>query len=111
MFGPNDKCLYLYVVILTMIFITCLFTLGLQYLSYDKSNKIIIFNYTNPDITIQAIKEFDLKPNITIDYYKENMSFLGLTGDIKLICYSGLCRKKVEKICERERCYSSSDSD
>jgi hypothetical protein len=34
-----------------------------------------------------------------------------LTGDIKLICYSGLCRKKVEKICERERCYSSSDSE
>ena len=111
MFGPNDKCLYLYVVILTMIFITCLFTLGLQYLSYDKSNKIIIFNYTNPDITIQAIKEFDLKPNITIDYYKENMSFLGLTGDIKLICYSGLCQKYLKKICERERCYSSSDSE
>ena len=103
MFGPNDKCLYLYVVILAMIFIACLFTLGLQYLSYDKSNKLIMLNYSNPDITFQAIKEFDLKPNITIDYYKENMSFLGLTGDIELNCYSGLCEKKVEKLCERKR--------
>ena len=107
MFGPNDKCLYLYVVILAMIFIACLFTLGLQYLSYDKSNKLIMLNYSNPDITFQAIKEFDLKPNITIDYYKENMPFLGLTGDIELNCYSGLCEKKVEKLCERERCYTS----
>jgi hypothetical protein len=111
MFGPNDKCLYLYVVILTIIFLTCLFTLGLQYLSYDKSNKITMFNYFNPDITIQAIKEFDFKPNITIDYYKGNMPFLGLTGDIKLDCYSGLCQKYLKKICERERCYHSDDSE
>ena len=109
MFGSNDKCLYLYVVILTMIFISCLFTLGLQYLSYDKSNKITIFNYINPDVSIQTIKEFDLKPNITIDHYKSNMSFLSLTGNVKLSCYSGKCEKFVKKICEREVCYTGDD--
>ena len=107
MFGPNDKCLYLYVVILSMIFISCLFTLGLQYLSYDKSYTIVMLNYTNPDKTIQAIKDFDLKPNITIDYYKPNMSYLGTTGEIQLNCYIGYCQKTIEKKCERERCYSS----
>lgn len=109
MFGSNDKCLYLYVIILTMIFISCLFTLGLQYLSYDKSNKITIFNYINPDVSIQTIKEFDLKPNITIDHYKSNMSFLSLTGNVKLSCYSGKCEKFVKKICEREVCYTGDD--
>jgi hypothetical protein len=108
MFGPNDKCIYLYAVILTIMFIACLFTLGLQYLSYDKSYKITKFNYYNPDLTIQVIKDFDFKPNITIDHYNGNMSFLGLTGKIKLDCYSGLCEKYVKKICEREICHSES---
>jgi len=108
MFGPNDKCLYLYVVILVMMFITSLFTLGLQYLSYDKCNNITKLDYENPDLSFQVIKEIGFKPNITIDYFKVNMSYLGITDEPYLDCYAGICKKYVKKICERERCYHSS---
>ena len=68
-----------------------------------------MFNSSNPDLFVKTIKEFDFKPNITINNYSRNMSFLGLAGDLYLDCYSGICKQKIKKICENEICYSSDE--
>ena len=41
--------------------------------------------------------------------YSRNMSYLGLTGQLYLDCYSGECQKYVKKICEDERCHYSDE--
>lgn len=111
MFHPEDRCFYLYIIIMLFIFFLGFLILGVQFICYYKAPNIYNFEENDPDIIISLIKDIQFRENYNIKYYNPKNSNLGTTGKVYYRCYFGNCTKTIKRICEKEFCYSGSNDE